>query len=224
MEDLKIIRLTGAAGILAALIGFVAEMLLYGGFYSGAEYYEISRKIMSEIPVTRLMIGGALGPIEAIFYIVGFRHIYLALKPGSVRLAQMVFAAFSAMMIVGGGAFHSAFVYTGLITRAQNAVQMVDVAVLNTLLAQSFSYIRFLYQITFAFGLLGTVGFVWAVLFHKTLYPRWMILFTPTLLILVVQPLARHIPAPLGGIVLGGSVSLCFLLFFCLSTYALWKK
>ncbi len=33
------------------------------------------------------------------------------------------------------------------------------------------------------------------------------------LLVLGVQPLARYVPAPLGGILLGGSVSLCFLLF-----------
>jgi len=223
MEIGKQIRLCGWAGVLAAVIGFVAEMLLYGGFYGGAEYYRVSRQIMSEIPLSRLIWGGALGPIEAIFYLIGFWHIYLALKPGSQRLAQIVFAAFSAMMIVGG-AFHSAFVYTGLITRALNTVQAVDLPVLKTLLSQSDTYIRLLYRVTFAFGLTGTLAFVWAVWFKKTLYPRWLVFFTPTLLILLVQPLARYIPAPLGGIVLGGSVSLCFLLFFSLSVFLLRGK
>jgi len=162
MEIGKQIRLCGWAGVLAAVIGFVAEMLLYGGFYGGAEYYRVSRQIMSEIPLSRLIWGGALGPIEAIFYLIGFWHIYLALKPGSQRLAQIVFAAFSAMMIVGG-AFHSAFVYTGLITRALNTVQAVDLPVLKTLLSQSDTYIRLLYRVTFAFGLTGTLAFVWAV-------------------------------------------------------------
>ncbi len=36
------------------------------------------------------------------------------------------------------------------------------------------------------------------------------------LLVLGVQPLARYVPAPLGGILLGGSVSLCFLGYRCI--------
>jgi len=36
MDDWKKLRLTGLAGIFAALMGFAADMLLYGGFYSGS--------------------------------------------------------------------------------------------------------------------------------------------------------------------------------------------
>jgi len=223
MNQQKILRITGLAGILAALTGFIAEMLLYGGFYSGSEFYGASRRIMSEISINRLMVGGVLGPIEAIIYIIGFWHVYLALKPGSKLLSQITFAGFSSMMIVGG-AFHSAFVYTGLIQRAKNTVQSTDLQIMETLLDQSGDYIHLLYKITFFAGLMGTIALVSAILFRKTLYPKWILFFTPTLLVLAVPPAARLIPAPLGGIIYGGSVSLSFLLFFCVSEIMLWNK
>jgi len=61
------------------------------------------------------LLGGVLGPLETVFYIIGFWHIYLALKDGSKSLAAISFVGFSWSFIVGAGAFHSAFVFKGLI-------------------------------------------------------------------------------------------------------------
>ena len=223
MNQQKILRITGLIGMAAALIGFSADVLLYGGFYGGGEFYAVSRKIMSTIPLTRLMLGGALGPIEVIFYIFGFWHIYLALKTGSQWLAQIAFAAFSASFIVGGGAFHSAFVFQGLILRAQNVAEAVDLPVFSSLLTQSSRYMQWLYGMAWAFALVGTIAFVVAILFRKTRYPKWMVFLTPQILVVATPYLFRHIPAPVGGILYGGSVNLSILLFFCVSTALLWN-
>ncbi|OQX85719.1 MAG: hypothetical protein B6D63_01680 [Candidatus Latescibacteria bacterium 4484_7] len=64
--------MTGLAGITASLVMFAGDMVLYGGFYGGAASHELTRLTMSEVSVVRLMIGGALGPIGAILYAVGF--------------------------------------------------------------------------------------------------------------------------------------------------------
>ncbi|NOX90699.1 MAG: hypothetical protein GXO77_16995, partial [Calditrichaeota bacterium] len=220
MDELKKLRFTGLAGVLAALLMFAGDMFLYGGFYGGAEYYKVSREIMSEIPLLRLMIGGAIGPIAAILYVIGFWQIFLALKTGSKTLAKITFFAFTSMMIVGG-AFHSDFVNTGLILRAKNSINAVDMEVMETLIAQSKTYINFLYQIVFVFGLIGTITFLYAVLFKKTRYPKWIVFFTPTLLTLTA-PAARLLPSPVGGIVYGGYTNLSFFLFFCVSMFILW--
>ncbi len=117
MKKQKILFITGLSGILAALMGFGADWLLYGGFYGGPEFSQMSRKILSEISLNRLMLGGVLGPLETVFYIIGFWHIYLALKDGSKSLAAISFVGFSWSFIVGAGVFHSAFVFKGLILR-----------------------------------------------------------------------------------------------------------
>jgi len=176
---------------------------------------------MSEVSVVRLMIGGALGPIGAILYAVGFRHLYLAMRDGDLRLAQIAFVAFATMMAFGG-AVHSNYVTTGLVLRAREAAQAADLEVMETLLEQSDGYIRFLYIILGTFGLVASFVFVYAVLARRTRYPRWIVFLTPTLLTLAF-PLTRFVPSPVGGIVFGGFANIAFLIFFIVSTSVLWK-
>jgi hypothetical protein len=214
------IRYTGIAGISGALLMFAGDMLLYGSFHSGAEFPEHSRILMGEIPLLRLMIGGAIGPVAALLYALGFWHVYLAVRDGGKVLAALIFSAFASMMTVGG-TYHAGFVTTGLIVRAKNAAHEFDPGVMSTLLDQSDRYLLLLFRMSFVLGALATIMFLYTVLRKKTSYPKWMILFTPTLLIMTAR-LAVHIPAPVGSILYGGYINLSFLLFFCVSTVVLW--
>ncbi len=224
MSKQQLIRLTGVIGIAASLMGFTADWLLYGGFYAGPEFYEFSRKIMSEISNTRLMLGGVLGPIEAAFYIVGFWHIFMALKSGGKILAATTFGGLSWSAIVGTGAYHSAFVFMGLLLRAQNAISNPQVEWFSILMRDSSLYFHLLYNVMFGLGLAATLAFLFLILFRKTCYPKWMALFVPTLWILFLPYVTRYIPAPLGGMLYGGSMNLSFLLYFCVSTVYLWNR
>ncbi len=98
------------------------------------------------------------------------------------------------------------------------------VAALTGCTADTLQYMHLLYIIMFVTGLAATVTFLWLILFRKTYYPRWMVLFVPTLWVLVLPPITRHIPAPLGGMLHGGSMNLSFLLYFTVSTLLLWKS
>ena len=124
MNNIKAIRITGLAGITGALLMFAGDMFLYGGFYGGAEFFEQSRTIMGEIPQLRLMIGGALGPLAAIMYVIGCWHIYLALKPGGKTLAAIAFAGLAGMMIISG-AYHAGFTNIGFIIRAKRNIVII---------------------------------------------------------------------------------------------------
>ena len=219
MKEQKSLLRTGLVGIVAAIMGFTADWLLYGGFYSGREFYTISRTIMSEISNARLMLGGVLGPIEAAFYIVGFWHIYLALRPGGKILAAITFGGLSWSVIVGAGAYHSAFVFKALLLRAQKAIANPQAEWFQSLLQDSSQYMHLLYNVMFVIGLVATFTFVWVILFRETFYPRWMVIFVPTLWILVLPHIAQNIPAPVGGMLFGGSMNLSFLLYFAVSTF-----
>ncbi|NQT27593.1 hypothetical protein HQ585_19720 [candidate division KSB1 bacterium] len=220
MGEIKLIRLTGFAGILGALLMFTGDMFLYGGFYSGSEYYDYSRRIMGEIPLLRLMIGGAIGPIASILYAIGFWQIYFAIKSAGKILASISFSGFAFMIIIAGS-YHSGFVNTGLILRAKASIQQSDLESVKILLSQSIDYLHFLYNIMFVFGTIGTISFLYTIISRKTYYPKWIILFTPTLLLLA-SSIATYIPSPVGGIIYGGYINLIFLLFFCVSTFSLW--
>ncbi|MCD6379473.1 hypothetical protein J7M07_03400 [bacterium] len=220
MDEIKRIRLTGFAGILGALLMFTGDMFLYGGFYGGSEYYECSRRIMSEIPLLRLMIGGAVGPVASILYTIGFWQVYLAIRSAGKVLALISFSGF-ACMIIFAGSYHSGFVNTGLILRAKASVQQSDIEIVKALLDQSTAYLHFLFSTLSVFGAIGTIIFLFTIIFRKTYYPKFIILFTPTLLIFTFS-IANYIPSPVGGIIYGGYINLAFLLFFCVSTFLLW--
>ena len=224
MNEQKLLRLTGSIGMLAALMGFTADWLLYGGSYGGAEFRTMYQKIMSDVSNTRLMAGGLLGPIEAAFYIVGFWHIYLALRPGGKTLAAITFGGLSWSVIVGAGAYHSAFVFKGLLIRAQKAIADPQISWFQVLLSDASQYIHLLYNVMFILGLAATFTFLFLILFRKTLYPKWMVLFVPTLWVLVLPQIAQNIPAPVGGMLMGGSMNLSFLLYFAVSTILLWEQ
>lgn len=216
------LRLTGCAGIAGVLLMFAGDMLLYGGLYSGPEFLETSRRIMGEIPRARLMAGGMIGPIAAVFCALGFWHLYLAMKSGGRIAAAITLGAFASMYVVGG-TYHAGFVHTGLIVRAQSAAGGINPEVIETLLRDSNAYLRLLFAITIVLGIVATIPFLYTVLRGKTLYPKWVVLVTPTLLILA-HPLAARIPAPAGSIVYGGLINLSFLLFFSVSTAMLWHR
>ncbi len=224
IKEHKILRITGCIGIVAALTGFTADWFLYGGFYGGAEFGTVSREIMGRISNARLMTGGLLGPIEAGFYIIGFWHMFLALKPGGKIPAAITFGGLSWAVILGSGAYHSSFVFRGLLLRAQNTITDQQFEGFRLLTADTLQYMHLLYNVMFVTGLAATVIFLWLILFRKTYYPRWMVLFVPTLWVLVLPPITRHIPAPLGGMLHGGSMNLSFLLYFTVSTLLLWKS
>ncbi len=224
MNEEKLLHLTGLSGILATLMGFTADWFLYGGFYGGAEFYTISRQIMGNVSNTRLMVGGLLGPIEAAFYIIGFGHIFLALRSGGKALAAITFGGLSWSVIVGAGAFHSAFVFNGLLLRAQKAITDPQVSWFQALLNDASQYIQLLYNVMFILGLVATFTFLFLVLFRKTLYSKWMVLFIPTLWVLILPQIAKKIPAPVGGMIVGGSLNLSFLLYFVVSMILLWRQ
>jgi len=196
---------------------FAGDMLMYGGLYSGADFNVISRKIMSEIPLSRLMIGGMVGPIASVLYSLGFYHVFIALRKGSEFLAKTVLTSF-VFMIITAGTFHAGFVNIGLVLKAKNAVNAIDAGVVTTLLHQTNQYVKLLFYISSAFGILGTVLFLFLVLFRKTSYPRWIVFLTPTLLVLTFH-IVSYFPAPWGGIIYGGYINMAFFVFFIVSMF-----
>lgn len=66
----------------------------------------------------------------------------------------------------------------------------------------------------FVSGTVWTILLFYLVIFKKSQYPIWMLLFTPTILVLLSCVIKNHIPYPLGAIIYGGWKNLCFTLFF----------
>lgn len=210
-------RFTGFCGLAGALLFFVGDMLFYGHLGSGANFSAGMIEVVTHASDARLYAGGLFGPFAACLSIVGFWHVYLNTRTVNPLLARVILASFSVLMVFGS-AVHTLWTAHGLALKYCNA----QAAPCSDLASSIASYWSLAYNLCAVSGYLGAILLFGLVLLRHTHYPRWTVLFNPAVLILV-SPLASHIPAPLGAIFVGGSENLSMALFFLISILTTWR-
>jgi hypothetical protein len=76
-----------------------------------------------------------------------------------------------------------------------------------------------LYVMSAAPGYVGTAVLAYLVVFAKTTYPRWAILFNPAVFLLLLSLGAGRISLPFGAILVGGTMNLSIATFFAISLF-----
>lgn len=217
MTRTRLVRLCCLSGLLGSVLFLSGDMLMYGNWTSAADFHPYRE--MAERPVAQLVIGGALGPVAALFSAFGMGTFYLTLKSASRKLACAA-ATLLAVTILIGASYHAVFAVFGF------ASKVMDQATRETLLAQVASLRGTISYPMYASGLAGTASVYFLALGKKTLLPRWLLIFLPTTLSMasdVFRNLFMMIPAPLGGIFRGAWINGSFVMFFAIATYVFWR-
>jgi hypothetical protein len=84
--------------MLGAIVFLVADVILYFTATGERDFLVI----MSQLPLWRLYVGGALGLVGSWLYTLGTWQVYLAVLPTDQWWARGTFGAFAAMMIGTG--------------------------------------------------------------------------------------------------------------------------
>jgi hypothetical protein len=208
----KQIKLTGILAIIGATIMFIGDMLLYFTSSPVNNFQKEIISIMGNISPTRLIIGGAIGPLATGLYIIGYYQIYLAIKPTYKKIAKVIFAVLS-FGIIYGGSFHAFFPILGFMSSTGSEEALI--------LAESYSITIF--NLMFIPSLLAYLMLTYLILTRKTYYPRWIVFVSPFILFWL-SPLVQQLPQPFMMVVAGGWSNLIFILFFSVSTYTLIKN
>ena len=129
----------GVCGICGSVLMFIGDVLLYSSAawgLSGSDYFEqvdpvggqpelLSASVMGTASQPRLIMGGVLGPLAEIFYLLGCLQMLLPSLPPKASewcLSRCMWGLLacgghvSAIIVVG--AYHAAFAYTGFIASA----------------------------------------------------------------------------------------------------------
>lgn len=211
----KILSITGLVGILASLLVGSGEFLVH---YAGeAIHSPVPYEFFLSIPSERLPLGQVLIVAGLPLYVIGYIHLFLALVPGSRRLAAAVF-------LIGIYAFMIGGIWVGSRAFLGSLVQLFAVHQETALYAEVLRHYRLLLenlvQVLRILVLVNSGVFVFAILRFRTLYPRWMVLFNPTFLLLFVFLLFFKVPA-IGNYLAPTAMNVAHLILFSVSLLAL---
>lgn len=207
---------TGLLAALGALIVGIGEFTFQfspRGGYEGTDYLyflDVSRE--------RLTIGHFLGVLAAPLYLVGYWHIAQMLRPAGRWLSATVFGLGIYAFIIGdvwlGGRVNLAFAVKAR-EMAPEGMRMLLSDLLNDISAHNEPLINIVRVLI----LIISVLMVYGIFTGKSFYPRWIVIFTP--IILLVQIFALYVLAPgIGVYVLPAAMNVSHLIFFGLSTWA----
>lgn len=198
------LQITLLIGLLGAILMFFGDMVLY---YNKSDYAADGTlnpiiEIMKKESRVRLYVGGILGPLSAFLYCVGYYHLVLFIDEKYSVLGWILFFV-NCLGIICGGAYHSHCANLGLIGRYENR-EMLD-EVLKFLDVQKL--------VAFGIQAVGFIGLAVVILAGWTVLPRWMILLTPGVLVMLT-PIVRKLPKGFHMIICGGWTNLISVIYY----------
>jgi hypothetical protein len=218
MSDQTANRLTGLAGVAGAVLFFCGDMLFYGHWGPGAKFHEGMLHVLREGSLTRLFVGGLVGPIAACLCLIGCWHVRGNIIDRSPLNGRIAFFSLATMMVIGS-ALHALWVPRGLAIKYSDQVA----AVAPELIAALKDYWSVAYKMAEVPAYIAAILLFIVVLLGKSRYPRWTALANFGFLSLL-SPLAERVPAPLGAVLVGGFTNLSITLFFLVSVVSTWKE
>lgn len=198
---------TGIVGAIAALTVGVGEYLLHFDFL--ARYATHNYDFMQGISANRSTAGHFLGVVGATLYPVGCYHIYLMLRPANRIAALSAFFISSFGFIVGA-------VWIGSRASISALIQLPPQPEINNLIALYELRYESLLQVTRFATLVLSAVIVWLGLTGKSFYPRWITIFNPIFLIVLIFSTQTYLPS-IGKHLMPIALNVAFLIFFLIS-------
>lgn len=199
------LKLTGVIGLAGAIICGTGEFLLHfdpQARFSGYDY-------MAAIPDSRLTIGHFFAVTGVSLYFVGVWHIAQMLRPAGEKLA-------TALLWIGwfgflyGAMWMSSRAMIGSIVHHPDLVDGTNLVSLYNLRLET------LLQVTRITTLIISVIYIIMVFTGKTRYPKWMVVTSPIVLLLMNFAIYGVAPS-VGKYVAPIALNVGFTVFFLLS-------
>ena len=204
----KQMRKSALYGIIGGLLMLFGDLCFYMTPISGADFSRI--ETMGAMPTNRLILGGVIGPIAGLFYVIGVYIFYTVFEFYNKRIAFTTWILF-AIMFVFGGAYHSVYETYGFVPLddTSGAADKIT-ALINAMRA-----------VSFVMGVTASILFIYMTLKEQTAFPKWIVVFTPTLWTLLGPIIGPYIPYPVGSVIIGGWINICFIVFFTICYFVI---
>lgn len=196
-STLKQLYLFGILGLIGAIGVGIGEFLLH---YSpnGIGYDSDNFAFFNQISLHRLTLGHFVAVSFVPFYIAGYYHLYLVFKDQNPKSAMAIFTLGVIAFMIGG---------MWISSRAQLGYLVHKIAeypndlALQDLIAVYKTHAEILVKSLRIWVVAISVFFVIPILKGKTLYPKWMAIFNP--LVILLSVLVVYLLIPKAGYFIG---------------------
>jgi len=196
-STLKKLYIFGILGLIGAIGVGVGEFLLH---YSpnGMGYDSDNFAFFNQISLHRLTIGHFVAVSFVPFYIAGYYHLYLVFKDKNPKSAMAIFTLGVIAFIIGG---------MWISSRAQLGYLVHKIAdypndlALQDLIAVYKTHAEILVKSLRIWVAGISIFFVIPILKGRTLYPKWMAIFNPIILLISILVIYKMIPS--AGYIIG---------------------
>jgi hypothetical protein len=177
---------------------------------------------MWDIAPWRITAGAFIGVVVLPFQILGLIPVYFALKPAG-RVLPVMAVIVNAHTLLMGVAFHISYAYigSGWILHHQDEVTNV---VTSDMVDKFASYWMILAVIMFLELLFSSTIYTIVVLKGKSLFPKWMAIFSPLSIVIFTFPLVFLLPYPIGGYIAPAYLNISTMIFFILTIAVGYRK
>jgi hypothetical protein len=210
----EIIKILGWIGIISVLITILSDFILLGKPSSAYDYFVNGTKTMWDIPEYRITMGSFIGVVILPFQVMGLIPVYDALKPAGKIIPAVVLMMFAHALLMGV-AFHISYAYIGSAWKLYHLIDAKDITL--ELINQYDIYWTILIVTIAAEILVSSVIYSVVIAKRKTLYPQWMAIFSPAIVVACTLVLVVLIPSPLGGYFAPAFLNISTIVFFLLT-------
>jgi len=219
-ENYNLMMIAGCVGLIGALLVGVGEFTLQFsplGGYEATDYHYFAR-----ISEARLTAGHFFSVLAAPLYLAGYWHLGQAFVHGGSVKAGWFITLFGGYAFVVGTAWLGGRVYLALTAHAiAGAGSPEQLATLQLLLTGFAEHNEPLVNALRLAMLIVSVLWVVLILRGKTLYPRWMALFSPIFLLGLIFLIYFKISPTLGAWLLPAAMNIVHVIVFALSMLVL---
>jgi len=212
-EAMIIIRLSGIAGILGALVTGFGDLLYNHIPGSKQTLYEK----MSTFPQKRLVTAGLMGLIGSWLYFFSVFHLYYAFLSVGNLFALVVSISF-ALVAIAYGVAHASYYAIGSATKIARDNQL-DVESAGKLGEALFSKIVLITYIPVA---VVSLLMIYGVVSGRSAYPIWMVIFLPIVPYLLRFLVLKILRGRVHEVVRDSYDNFVLLVYFLSSTIVLW--
>lgn len=211
---MKLTKTLGYLGLVASILVGLGEYFLH--YSSSILEHSKDYEFFKFVSLDNLTTGHFLAVIGLPFYFAGYIHIYRMLKSGNETLARIILAIGFIAFAVGG-------IWIGSRASIGNIVHLkdtMDAPTYQNLLAHYTEHMEVLVKVLRIVIASLSVVFAIAILKGGTDYKKWMAIFNPIVILILLVVLGKLIPS-IGKHMLPILMNVTHFILFALSLYQL---